>query len=83
VRISPPDGGVTAFAEFPDQPDVTRSCRRLAEEHRVLLVPGECFGTAFRDYARLGFGGTTSELAAGLSLVERVLREDARITALS
>lgn len=78
VRFTPPDGGVTAFVEFPGQPDVTRSCRRLAEQHRVLLVPGACFGTAFSDYARLGFGGTTAELTAGLSRLERVLREDVR-----
>jgi capreomycidine synthase len=79
VRFTPPDGGVTAFVEFPGQPDVVGSCRRLAEQHRVLLVPGACFGDAYRDYARLGFGGTTAELTAGLSLLERVLREDARI----
>jgi capreomycidine synthase len=78
VRYTPTDGGVTAFVEFPGQPDVVRSCRRLAEEHRVLLVPGACFGDAYRDYARLGFGGTTAELTAGLSLLDRVLREDAR-----
>ena len=77
VRLTPPAGGVTTFVEFPGQPDVTRSCRRLAEQHRVLLVPGECFGDAYRDHARLGFGGTTAELTAGLSLLERVLREDA------
>ena len=79
VRVSPPDGGVTAFVEFPGQPDVTRSCRRLAEEHRVLLVPGECFGDAFRGHARLGFGGTADELAVGLSRLQRVMHEDARV----
>lgn len=83
VRLTPPDGGVTALAEFPGQPDVTASCRRLAEQHRVLLVPGECFGDAFRDYARLGFGGTAEELAAGLSHVEQVMREDARMAVAS
>ncbi|MEV6997452.1 capreomycidine synthase [Streptomyces sp. NPDC093982] len=77
VRMTPPDGGVTAFVEFPGQPDVVRSCRRLAEQHRVLLVPGACFGDAYRAYARLGFGSATEELTAGLSLLERVLREDA------
>ncbi len=77
-RFTPPDGGVTAFVEFLGQPDVVRSCRRLAEEHRVLLVPGSCFGDDYRDYARLGFGGTTAELTAGLSRLERVLREDAK-----
>jgi len=79
VRLIPPDGGVTAFVEFPGQPDVVRSCRRLAEQHRVLLVPGWCFGDAYRDYARLGFGGTTAELTAGLGLLDRVLRADGRV----
>jgi len=78
VRLTPPDGGVTAFVEFPGQPDVVRSCRRLAEQHRVLLVPGDCFGDAYRSYARLGFGGTAAELTAGLSFVEQVLWEDVR-----
>ncbi|MGW3690031.1 capreomycidine synthase [Streptomyces sp. NPDC005125] len=77
VRLTPPAGGVSAFVEFPGQPDVVRSCRRLAEQHRVLLVPGECFGDAYKGYARLGFGGTTAELTAALPLLERVLREDA------
>lgn len=81
VRFTPPDGGVTTFVELLDQPDVTRSCRRLAEQHRVLLVPGECFGDRYRRYVRLGFGGTTAELSAGLDLAERVLREDALVAA--
>jgi len=76
ARFTPPAGGVSAFVEFPGLPDVERSCRRLAEEHRVLLVPGSCFGEAYRGYARLGFGGTTAELAAGLDRLDRVLRED-------
>jgi capreomycidine synthase len=77
ARFVPPDGGVTAFVELLDQPDVTRSCRRLAEQHRVLLVPGWCFGDSYRDYVRLGFGGTSEELTAGLDRLEQVLREDA------
>jgi capreomycidine synthase len=76
VRLSPPEGGVTSFVELLGQPDVVRSCRRLAEQHRVLLVPGACFGDRYRDYVRLGFGGTTGELTAGLQRLERVLRED-------
>jgi aspartate/methionine/tyrosine aminotransferase len=77
VRFTPPDGGVSAFLRFPHQRDVTLSCRRLAERHRVLLVPGSCFGDAYHEYARLGFGGTTAELTAGLTCLEQVLREDA------
>lgn len=76
VRLTPPSGGVTAFVEFPRLPDPVRSCRRLAEKHRVLLVPGECFGDDYRSFARLGFGGTTAELTTGLSHLEEVLRQD-------
>lgn len=78
VRLRPPDGGVTAFVELLNQPDVERTCRRLAAEHKVLIVPGMCFGDSYQSYVRLGFGGTAAELTAGLSLLERVLREDAR-----
>jgi capreomycidine synthase len=76
VRLTPPDGGVTAFLELLGQADVVRSCRRLAEQHRVLLVPGACFGDMYRNYVRLGFGGPTAELTAGLDRLERVLWED-------
>jgi aspartate/methionine/tyrosine aminotransferase len=78
VRFTEPDGGVTAFAEFPGQPDMVGVCRRLAEEHRVLLVPGACFGERFGGHARLGFGGTSAELTIGISRLEQVLRSDAR-----
>lgn len=77
VRVVPPDGGVTAFVEFPQTPDVRAMCRQLAERYRVLLVPGDCFGATFRNHARLGFGGTADELAAGLSAVERLARDTA------
>jgi capreomycidine synthase len=76
VRFTRPAGGVTAFVEFPAQHDVVGMCRRLAEQHRVLLVPGACFGDAYDRYARLGFGGTTAELTAGLSHLEQLLREE-------
>jgi capreomycidine synthase len=79
ARFTPPAGGVSAFIELVDQADVVRSCRRLAERHRVLVVPGACFGDTYRDYVRLGFGGTRTELTTGLSLLERVLREDNRV----
>lgn len=78
VRLTPPVGGVAAFVEFLDQPDVERTCRRLAEQHRVLIVPGFCFGEAYRSHARLGFGGTAEELGSGLERLDLVLREDIR-----
>jgi capreomycidine synthase len=76
ARFAPPDGGVTAFVELPGRSDVTGLCRRLAQQHRVLLVPGACFGDRCRNYVRLGFGGTTAELTAGLDRLERVLSDD-------
>lgn len=76
VHCSPPDGGVSTFVRLLRQPDVVGSCRRLAEQHRVLLVPGGCFGSDYVDFARLGFGGTTAELTAGLSALEHVLHDD-------
>ncbi|TMR99700.1 capreomycidine synthase [Nonomuraea basaltis] len=79
VRVSPPAGGVTAFVEFPGHPDATSLCRHLAERDRVLLVPGECFGDDFVSFARLGFGGTTAELTAGLSCLQRALLGSTRM----
>ncbi|GAA2988014.1 capreomycidine synthase [Streptosporangium longisporum] len=73
VRVHPPAGGVSTFVEFPGRPDVTGLCRRLAEQERVLLVPGKCFGDPFAGHARLGFGGTAAELSAGLSGINRLL----------
>ncbi|MFD5461538.1 capreomycidine synthase [Kitasatospora sp. NPDC127059] len=78
VRLTPPGGGVTALVEILGQDDVTDCCRRLAEEHRTLLVPGDCFGDAFRHHVRLGFGGTTAELTAGLAALDQVLRSPGR-----
>jgi hypothetical protein len=68
-------GGATAFVEFPSHPDMTSLCRRLAEQHRVLLVPGECFGDAVAGFARLGFGGTRTELLTGLAAVRHELAD--------
>ena len=72
VHLAPPDGGVSAFVHFPGIPDVTSMCEELAEKHRVLLVPGVCFGAAFTGHARLGFGGTAEGLTEGLARIEEV-----------
>ena len=73
VRLTPPAGGVSALVEVLGGRDVTDLCRRLAEEYRTLLVPGECFGAAYRSHVRLGFGGTRAELTAGLANLDRLL----------
>jgi capreomycidine synthase len=67
VQWVPPDGGLTAFVRLPRVGDVEEFCRQLAAKHRVLLVPGECFGHP--QFARLGFGGTRAELAQALELL--------------
>ena len=74
VRVAPPAGGVSAFVAYPGVADVRDMCRVLAEEDGVLMVPGDCFGAAYGGYARLGFGGTAAELAAGLAAVEKRVR---------
>jgi aspartate/methionine/tyrosine aminotransferase len=66
-----PSGGVCAFPRLAGVSDVTAFCRRLAEEERVLLVPGSCFG--FPRHVRLGFGGSRRSLEEGLRRLARAL----------
>lgn len=67
----PPQGGVTAFPRFPRVCDIEAFCHDLANNHRVLLVPGTCFNIPSR--VRLGFGGATAELVEGLSRLTSLL----------
>ncbi|CAM5274468.1 capreomycidine synthase (plasmid) [Streptomyces viridifaciens] len=72
-EVSLPAGGagVVVFPHLTGVPDTMALCERLMREHRVLLVPGECFGVPGR--VRLGFGGTTADLAAGLDALSHLL----------
>jgi capreomycidine synthase len=70
-----PDGGVTAFPRFPRHGDVTGLCRRLEEDHGVLVVPGSCFGHP--DRMRIGFGGPAGELQQGLGILSKMLTKGA------
>jgi capreomycidine synthase len=72
VQWVPPMGGVCAFVRFPDLADTTDLCRRLADERRVLLVPGSCF--LHPQFARLGFGDSTESLRQGLSRLSPFLQ---------
>jgi aspartate/methionine/tyrosine aminotransferase len=54
-------------------------CTRLFEQKGLLLVPGQsCFGdgVSFPGYVRLGFGGDTLQLEAGLEAIQSFLRSD-------
>ncbi|HEX2091624.1 MAG TPA: capreomycidine synthase [Longimicrobiaceae bacterium] len=75
VEWTPPAGGVTAFPRLVSVPDVEEFCHRLAREHRVLLVPGNCFGHP--EHVRLGFGRSTEALEAGLSRLSQLLQQTA------
>lgn len=65
VSVVRPQGGVCAFMRIHGVADIEGFCRQLADEYKVLLVPG----TSFRqpNYVRLGFGCSTRELTEGLS----------------
>jgi capreomycidine synthase len=67
-----PKGGVCGFPRLHDLADTTAFCRELAREHRVLLVPGSCFGRP--GHVRLGFGGPAEAREAGLDRVAGALR---------
>lgn len=70
-----PEGGVVALPRFRDDAldeDPEALYVALAREHRVFVVPGRCFEVDNRHF-RLGFGGTASELRAGLDRVGNVL----------
>jgi capreomycidine synthase len=71
VDLIDPAGGACAFPRLRGHDDTTELCRRLAQEHRVLLVPGACFGDPQR--VRLGFGGPTGSFERGLDCLDKVL----------
>ncbi len=73
-----PAAGVCAFPRLGQVGDVDGFCRRLAEEQRVLLVPGTCFGQP--RHVRLGFGGPPRRLEEGLSRLSLALAENGGTT---
>jgi capreomycidine synthase len=72
VQWVPPDGGVCAFPWLAGISDTERFCAALAESHRVLVVPGECFDQP--GHVRLGFGRRTEVLREGLTRLSDGLR---------
>ncbi|CAI7566807.1 unnamed protein product [Penicillium pancosmium] len=74
-----PEGGPIGFVRFvrSGQPvDDVVLCTQLLDKRGLLLVPGrKCFGDGvnFSGYVRLGFGGDTEELIAGLGALQSFL----------
>jgi capreomycidine synthase len=73
VDYVPPAGGTCAFPRIRDIADVTGLCAELAERYGVLTVPGRCFGHP--DRMRIGFGGPSAELTAGLTRLSSALAD--------
>jgi len=51
-----PEAGYTAFVQMPWNISTTAFCRRLAQEQRILLLPGEVYGSEYERFVRIGFG---------------------------
>lgn len=70
-----PAAGVLVCPDVAGLDDTTALCHRLMCEHGVLVVPGGCFG--LKGHLRIGFGGRTADLRAGLAALSLVLRAGA------
>jgi capreomycidine synthase len=68
-----PAGGVTAFPRFTGLASTRPLCEWLADVRGVLVVPGDCFGHPGR--VRIGFGGMTGEVRAGLAELSAALSD--------
>ncbi|MEV6412982.1 capreomycidine synthase [Kribbella sp. NPDC051718] len=71
-----PGGGVTFFPQVLGVENTRPLCEVLADEHGVLTVPGDCFDHP--DRIRLGFGAPGPDVAAGLDVLARVIRQQDR-----
>jgi len=75
VEFVAPQGGVSTFPRLRAVGDSQEFCRRLAATHKVLLVPGTCFGHA--QHVRLGFGGSPELFPEGLRRLSEMLAREA------
>jgi len=69
-----PEAGYTAFVQMPAHISTTEFCRRLAQEQRILLLPGEVYGSAYERFIRIGFGCDPKLFKEGLmAFLEAIL----------
>ncbi|MGE5592352.1 MAG: aminotransferase class I/II-fold pyridoxal phosphate-dependent enzyme [Betaproteobacteria bacterium] len=71
VSYVPPREGVVAFVKYAADVPSLDIATELVTQDGVLVVPGSCFET--EGYLRIGFGGDTNTLEAGLDLLARRL----------
>ncbi|QBD74578.1 aminotransferase class I/II-fold pyridoxal phosphate-dependent enzyme [Ktedonosporobacter rubrisoli] len=73
LRWSRPQAGYTAFVQLPF---ATKSfCRYLAEEKRLLLLPGYVYGKAYEQFVRIGFGADALQFAEDLDILLQELEK--------
>jgi aspartate/methionine/tyrosine aminotransferase len=70
---SRPAAGYTAFVQLPSYLSTTALCRSLAQEQRLLLLPGEVYGSAYERFVRIGFGCDPGLFQEGLSTLLEAL----------
>jgi aspartate/methionine/tyrosine aminotransferase len=73
---SRPAAGYTAFVQLPAHHSTTAFCRRLAQEQRLLLLPGEVYGSAYERFVRIGFGCDPGLFQEGLASMLEALKEN-------
>jgi aminotransferase len=68
LRLIEPQGAFYAFVDVrPTGCDSDEFSRRLLEEERVAVVPGEAFGQEGRGFVRLSYAGDAQELQEGVA----------------
>lgn len=71
ISVSLPMGGVAAFPRLNGLSNTDAFCDDLFQRRGVLVIPGSSFGAP--EHIRLGFGGPTDELVAGLDRLTQAL----------
>jgi aspartate/methionine/tyrosine aminotransferase len=62
-----PEAGYTAFVQMPEHISTMAFCRRLAQEQRILLLPGGVYGSRYEGFVRFGYGCDPGIFREGLS----------------
>jgi aspartate aminotransferase len=55
IRVAKPEGAFYLFVKTHEKTDVNRFVLDFLEEEHVALLPGEIFGSAWRNYVRISF----------------------------
>jgi aspartate/methionine/tyrosine aminotransferase len=63
-----PGAGYTAFVQMTEHNSTMEFCRQLAQERRVLLLPGEVYGSGYEGFVRIGYGCDPSAFQEGLKV---------------